>query len=210
MSVSETEEELPPTHDEAIGALIKSLINGEVAASKDAFGDTPRDRLRNHMKNRANDTVMGSIVGLSAYLQARAAERQATAMEKVARTVSTTATASREDVTAQAIVDEREPRRDYLATTYSLPFKTLALLWAMRGMVMDAAIKSLSRPERFDPYLRVSTEDIAWSLRLAPEGLWSALPRNPRGEIDYRLLEEWDIVHYGGTSEQPDDWMYGG
>jgi hypothetical protein len=131
-------------------------------------------------------------------------------LEALAKTASKLQVADSLDTNAQAIVDQRESKRDYLATTYSLPFKTLAVLWAMRGMLMDASIKSLSRPERFDPYRRLSTEEIAWSLRLAPEGLWESLPKTADGAIDYEILEDFDIMHYGGTDDAPDDWLYGG
>ena len=213
MTMAEPDDDLPvPTHDESIMRLVKSLINGEVAASTSAHGGTERERLRNHMKARADDTVMGSITGLSAWLTARAADRQATAMESLAKTASRWSMAESVDTNAQAMVDQREPKRDYLATTYSLSPTTLSLLWAMRGMVMDASVKSLSRPDRFDPYRRLTTAEIAWSLRLTPEQLIVELPRidGSDGKIDYGLLEEFDIMHYGGTPEQPDDWMYGG
>ena len=109
--------------------------------------------------------------------------------------------------------NQRESKRDYLATTYSLPMPVLTLLWAMRGMLMDASIKALSRPDRFDPYRRVTTEEIAWSLRLSVDDFYLLLPRTSQSggiDFDFSLLEEFDILHYGGTDIAPDDWMYGG
>lgn len=207
--MTEPEETPVPTHDDAIGKLVKTLINGEVAESENSYGKTAQERLRTHMKSRADSTVMGSIVGLSTYLQARASERQAAALESLAKTISQQQTVNNIDTDAQAIVDQRESKRDYLASTYSLPTETLSLLWAMRGMLMDASVKSLSRPDRFDPYRRLSTEEIAWSLRLTPEELWDRLPHHADGP-DYELLEEFDLMHYGGTMDRPDDWVYGG
>lgn len=197
-------------HDTSIADLVKMLINGEVAVAPDAHGDTQRDKLRNHFKARANDTVMGSIAGLSAYLSARAAERQAVALETLAKVSLTQQRNVAVDTDAQAMVDQRESKRDYLATTYSLPFDELVLLWAIRGMLMDASVKSLSKPDRFDPYRRVTTEEIAWSLRMMAVDVWEMLPRTANDEIDYVLLEEFDIMRYGGTDDAPDDWMYGG
>jgi hypothetical protein len=198
------------TYDGSIGDMVKSLINSIIKDSQDTYGDTPLEKVRNQLKfNTGGDTLAG-ITALSAYMSARSSERQAAALEALAKTASKLQVADSLDTNAQAIVDQRESKRDYLATTYSLPFKTLAVLWAMRGMLMDASIKSLSRPERFDPYRRLSTEEIAWSLRLAPEGLWESLPKTADGAIDYEILEDFDIMHYGGTDDAPEDWMYGG
>jgi hypothetical protein len=198
------------TYDGSIGDMVKSLINSIIKDSQDTYGDTPLEKVRNQLKfNTGGDTLAG-ITALSAYMSARSSERQAAALEALAKTASKLQVADSLDTNAQAIVDQRESKRDYLATTYSLPFKTLAVLWAMRGMLMDASIKSLSRPERFDPYRRLSTEEIAWSLRLAPEGLWESLPKTADGAIDYEILEDFDIMHYGGTDDAPDDWLYGG
>jgi hypothetical protein len=198
------------TYDGSIGDMVKSLINSIIKDSQDTYGDTPLDKVRNQLKfNTGGDTLAG-ITALSAYMSARSSERQAAALEALAKTASKLQVADSLDTNAQAIVDQRESKRDYLATTYSLPFKTLAVLWAMRGMLMDASIKSLSRPERFDPYRRLSTEEIAWSLRLAPEGLWESLPKTADGGIDYEILEDFDIMHYGGADDAPDDWLYGG
>jgi hypothetical protein len=210
--MTEQPQETPPqkTYDGSIGDMVKSLINSIIKDSQDTYGDTPLEKVRNQLKfNTGGDTLAG-ITALSAYMSARSSERQATALEALAKTASKLQVADSLDTNAQAIVDQRESKRDYLATTYSLPFKTLAVLWAMRGMLMDASIKSLSRPERFDPYRRLSTEEIAWSLRLAPEGLWESLPKTADGAIDYEILEDFDIMHYGGTDDAPDDWLYGG
>lgn len=207
----ETDEDLPvKTHDSAVAELCKMLINSVVKDSEGAYGDTPRDRLKYQVKQRSDDSMMGALGAFSTYLAARAAERQATAMESLAKTANRWQLTENLDTSAQAIVDQREPKRDYLASTYSFDTDTLALLWSIRGMLMDASVKSLSRPDRFDPYRRLTTEEIAWSLRISPEELWSRLPRNPREEIDFSLLEEFDIYHYGGTSVNPDDWMFGG
>jgi hypothetical protein len=210
--MTEQPQETPPqkTYDGSIGDMVKSLINSIIKDSQDTYGDTPLEKVRNQLKfNTGGDTLAG-ITALSAYMSARSSERQATALEALAKTASKLQVADSLDTNAQAIVDQRESKRDYLATTYSLPFKTLAVLWAMRGMLMDASIKSLSRPERFDPYRRLSTEEIAWSLRLAPEGLWESLPKTADGALDYEILEDFDIMHYGGADDAPDDWLYGG
>lgn len=206
-----TEETPVRTHDDAVGTWIKSLINGIVKASDDnTHLKTPQERLMFELRQRADDKVMTGITGLSTYLSARAAERQATALESLAKSAGKMAMAETVDTTAQAIVDDREPKRDYLASTYSLPTADLSLLWALRGMLVDASIKSLSKPDRFDPYRRLTTEEIAWSLRLTADQLWAALPRKANDEIDFDLLEDFAIMHYGGTPENPDDWTYGG
>lgn len=199
----------PKTYDGSIGDMVKSLINSIIKDSQDTYGDTPLEKVRNQLKfNTGGDTLAG-ITALSAYMTARSSERQAAAMESLAKTASKLQVADSLDTNAQAIVDQREPKRDYLATTYSLPTETLAVLWAMRGMLMDASIKSLSRPDRFDPYRRLTTEEIAWSLRMTSEKLWEALPRHGDG-IDYELLEEFDILHYNDDDVHPDNWIYGG
>lgn len=212
MAMAETDDDLPVrTHDAAIFELAKSLINSIVKESEEVHGETPRDRLKNQIKYRTDEKMVGAIGALSSYLQAKSSDRQATAMESLAKTASRWSMAETVDATAQAIVDQRESKRDYLATTYSLPPLTLALLWAIRGMLMDASVKSLSRPDRFDPYRRLSTEELAWSMRLTPEELWEGLPRvNGHGPIDYDVLEDFDLMHYGGTEMKPDDWVYGG
>lgn len=198
------------SHDSAIMELCKMLINSVVIDSESSHGDSPREKLKNHVKQRSDDSMMGALSALSAYLNVRAAERQATALESLARTASRLQLSESDDTNAQAIVDAREPKRDYLATTYSLPSTTLSLLWAMRGMLMDASVKSLSRPDRFDPYRRLTTAEIAWSLRVTEDDLWAELPRTPEGGIDFDLLEAFDVMHYDGTATHPDGWMYGG
>lgn len=209
--MSEPEQAPVRTHDDAIKTWIKSLINGIVKASEDnTHLKTPQERLMFELRQRADDKVMTGITGLSTYLSALAADRQASALESLAKSAKAMAMAESSDVAAQAIVDDREPRRDYLATTYSLPTPSLSLLWAMRGMLVDASIKSLSRPDRFETYRQLSTKEIAWSLRMTDVQLWAALPRKDDGEIDFDLLEEFAIMHYGGTPTQPDEWMYGG
>lgn len=198
------------TYDGSIGDMVKSLINVIIKDSQETYGDTPLEKIRNQLRfNTGGDTLAG-ITALSSYMTARAAERQASAIEAMAKTASKWQMAESVDTVGQAIVDQRESKRDYLATTYSLAPKALALLWATRGMLIDASIKSLSRPDRFDPFRRLSTEEIAWTLRMSPEDFLADLPRNQRGDIDYEILEEFDILHYGGTDEDPDDWIYGG
>jgi len=198
------------TYDGSIGDLVKALLNSVIKESEKTYGDTPLDRIRNELKfNTGGDTLEG-ITALSSYMNARASERQAIAMESLAKTAARAAGRETINTDAQAIVDQRESKRDYLATTYSLPHETLLLLWSVRGMLVDASIKSLSRPDRFDPYRRVSTEDIAWSLRVTPEAIWDALPHTPSGAVDFNLLEEFDIMRYGGTDNKPDEWMFGG
>lgn len=204
--------EAVPTHDSAIADLCKTLINGFVKKSQETHGDTPLKKLQNAIQYDGNEAMWDGITALSTYLSARAQERQAAALEAVAKTASLLQRAETTDQTAQAIVDQRESKRDYLASTYSLPMPTLSLLWAMRGMLMDASIRSLSKPDRFDPYRRLSTEEIAWSLRMDPADFYAMLPSTggatPR--IDFALLEEFDIVYYGGSDTAPDDWMFGG
>lgn len=207
----DTDADLPvKTHDGAILDMVKMVINSIVKDSESAHGDTPREKVKNQIKLRSDPATVGAINALSSYAHARAAERQATAMESIAKTVKATAMVETVDTNAQAMVDLREPKRDYLATTYSLPTETLALLWSVRGMLMDASVRSLSKPERFDPYQRLTTDEIAWSLRLTSDEFIARLPRRPNGEIDYGLLEEYDLMHYGGTDDKPDDWLYGG
>lgn len=213
MTTPDTSDKPNRNHDDAIGDLVKSLINSIVIESSTVQADSPRERLLLHIKRRSDDSLNGAITALSSYLQARAQERQAQSTEalvKAVRELSIQTTDTPDNVDAQAIIDLREPKRDYLATTFSLPSETLSLLWAMRGMLVDASIKSLSRPSRFDPYQTLTSEEIAWSLRVTKEELWEHLPRNAAGAIDYALMEEFDIHHYGGTDEEPETWMYGG
>lgn len=208
--MTETTEEAPRNHDQTVAQLCRLLINSVIKESATAHGENERERLTFHVKNRTDDSMMGALTAFAAHRSAQAAERQAAAMETVAKAMNTMALSESNDLTAQAIVDEREPKRDYLATTYSLPTETLMLLWSVRGMLMDASVKSLSRPDRMDPYRKVTTEELAWSLRMTPEQFWQALPQDGKGGRAFDLLEAFDIMHYGGTDDEPDDWMYGG
>lgn len=198
------------THDAAVAELCKSLINVFIKSSQDTHGDTPLDKLKNAAKYDGNEPMWSAIEALSTYRGAKAAERQASALESIGKAMSSLQRSESSDTAAQAIVDLREPKRDYLASTYSLPMPTLSLLWAIRGMLMDASVKSLSRPDRFDPYRRLTTDEIAWTIRVASEDLYAMLPRTPSGDIDYDLLEAFDIVYYDGTPEAPDGWMFNG
>lgn len=202
------------SHDGAILDLCKTLINSIVSDSETVHGDTPRERLKNQVKHRSDPNMVGAIAALSTYGLARATERQATATEMVAKAMGRLqpngADNGTVDETAAAMVEMREPKRDYLASTYSLPTDLLLLLWSVRGMVMDASVRSLSKPERFEPYRVLKTDEIAWSLRVEPRSLVERLPRMADGSIDYDLLEDFGIMRYGGTPDEPDDWMYGG
>lgn len=198
-----------PTHDSAIAELCKSLINLFIRESAKAHGDTPMDKMKSAARYDGNEAMWSGITALSAYQQARAAERQAVALETIARNAADQQRTTSANTDAQALIDQRKPLRDHLATTYSLPTKQLSLLWAMRGMLMDAAIKSLSRPASFEPYERVSTEEVAWSLRMTVADFYATLPHQDDG-IDFRLLEEFGIFSYSSDPARPDDWMYGG
>lgn len=204
------EPEQPKTYGGSIERLVKSLINGLIKESQDTYGDTPLEQIRNRINFESSEHTMRSIGALSTYMQAQASERQAAALESLAKTANKWEMVSATETTGQAIVDQRESKREYLSTTYSLPTADLSLLWAMRGLLMDASVKSLSRPDRFDPYRRLSTEEIGWSLRLSSEELWGRLPRNSKGAIDYALLEEFAVLNYGGTDSEPDVWLFGG
>lgn len=211
MVMADRDDDLPvKSHDGMVLDLAKTLINSIVKDSETAHGETPRDRLKFQVKERSDPTMVGAISALSTYGLAKAAERQAAAMEAMVKVANRTVMNETVDATAQAMVDQREPKRDYLATTYSLEPRLLMLLWAIRGMLVDASVRSLSKPDRFDPYRRLTTEEIAWSLRLTADDLIAALPRTSVGEIDYGLLEDFDIMRYGGTEEEPDIWLYGG
>jgi hypothetical protein len=117
---------------------------------------------------------------------------------------------TKSSIRTQAITEGRESKLEYLTLTYSLPPSLLTLLWAMRGILMDASIKSLSVPDRLDPYRRVTTEEMSLALRMTPDAFFAALPQDGAGSIDFDLLEDFDILHYSGTDEAPDDWLYGG
>lgn len=198
------------TYDGSISDMVKSLINSVIKDSQETHGETPLEKIRNELKyNTGGDTLAG-ITALSSYITARAQERQAVAMESLAKTASKLQMADSLESDGQSIIDQRESKRDYLATTYSLPTHVLSLLWAVRGMLLDASLKSLSKPTQFEPYRRVTTEEIAWTLRMTPEQFLSALPLTSAEYIDYDLLEDFDIYHYSDTDSGPDDWMYGG
>lgn len=202
-----------PTHDSAIAELCKTLINAFVKDANqkdDTHGKTALAKLQNAIRYDGNEAMWDGITALSAYTSARAAERQASALETIARTAVAQERAQAATSDAQALVDDREPKRDYLASTYSLSTEQLSLLWAMRGIVMDAAVASLSRPQTFEPYAQVSSEEMAWTLRLSQQEFNSRLPRTDSGKIDYRLLEEFGAYHYGGDESTPDQWMFGG
>ena len=128
----------------------------------------------------------------------------------MAKTVGKIQESETANTDAQAIIDGREPQREHLASTYSLSTLTLSLLWAVRGILMDASIKSLSRPDRFDPFRRVTTAEIAWTLRSTEAVFLLNLPHKIEGGIDYDLLRDFGIMRYGGTEDEPDDWMFGG
>lgn len=198
------------TYDGSIADLAKSLITDLIKESQDKHGTTPLERIVTHVKYGGADASMASIQALSTYAQAKAAERQADAMEALAKTASRLQIADQvESGVTNSIVEQRESRREYLASNYSLPSTTLQLLWAVRGILVDASIKALSHPERFEPYRKVTTDELAWALRMSPEELLSTLPRFGE-QYDYTLLEEFGIVHFDGTDEVPDGWMYGG
>lgn len=205
--ISATEQ--PKTYGGSIDRLVKSLINGLIKDSKDTYGDTPLEQIRNRINFESSEHTMRSIGALSTYMQAQASERQAAALESLAKTANKWEMVSSVETTGQAIVDQRESKREYLSTTYSFSLETLSLLWAIRGLLMDASVKSLSKPDRFDPYRRLSTEEIGWSLRISPEELWTRLPHHGDG-IDFELLEEFDILHYNNDDVRPDEWMFGG
>lgn len=207
-----TEPEPTPSqkYDISIGDMTKLLINAIIKDSENSYGDTPMEKIRYQLRHGTGNDTLGGITALSSYMAARAAERQATAMESLAKTASKLQVADALDTSGQAIVDDRESKRDYLATTYSLPTELLSFLWAIRGMLIDGSLKSLSKPAQFEPYRRVTTEEIAWTLRMTEQQFYDRLPRTPQGEIDYSILQEFDILHYGGTDERPDNWMYGG
>ena len=209
--VSEGQPAPAKTYEVSIGDMVRMLINDLVdEANTHGYGDAAREKIRSHLKHGAGENTMHGITALSSYMTARAQERQATDMESIAKTASKLQVAGSLASGGQAIVEQRESRREYLSTTYSLPTETLSFLWSIRGLLVDASIKSLSVPSRLEPYQRLITEDIAWALRVTPEDVWSMLPRTPQGSVDFSLLEEFGIYHYGGTEEKPDEWMWGG
>lgn len=202
---------IPKVSDQAIDEITRALIGTFIRnVEEQPYGDTPIEKIRNSLIQSRSEKLLEGVSDLSEYLHARASERQAKALEQIASFVSSQDTAQKTDARTQAITEERESRREYLTITYSLFPETMALLWAMRGILMDASIRNLSVPDRLDPYRRVSTSDMALSLKLTQEKFVDSLPRNPEGEIDFELLEDFDILHYGGTDELPDEWIYGG
>jgi hypothetical protein len=200
------------SYDGSLANLVKSLINDVLKESQRLAGDTALEKARKHIQHGVGDNTFLAVTALSTYIQAQAAERQAAATESLAKTAAKFQMSETTETNAQAIVDQRESKREYIASTYSLDTDTLTFLWAFRGILIDASIKSLSRPDRFDPYRRVTNEEVAWTLRLSEEQLLARLPRTDQesGEIDFTLLEEFDILHYGGDLDNPDVWLYGG
>jgi hypothetical protein len=199
------------TQVDAVERLATQLLTGLVKDSQDkGFGATPVEKIRSLFKDNTSGDTLAGITALSEYLSAHHAGRQATALETIAKEIEKSSAAGSSEVAGQAIIDARVSKREALASEHSLPSPTLSLLWALRGIVVDAAIRALSRPDRFDPYPHVTTEEMAWTFRVTPEAFWEMLPRNSGGDIDYSLLEAFDILHYGGTDEYPDAWMYGG
>jgi len=199
------------TYDDSIGDLAKALINALIADAHENRNETSDlDKIRGHLMAAPLGQTLEGVTALSAYMAARATERQAIAMESVAKAVGKIQAAETANTDAQAIIDSREPVRENLASTYSLPSGVLLLLWSMRGILMDASIKSLSRPDRFDPFRKVTTAEIAWSLRMTSDELIVSLPDTADGGIDFDLLQAFGIMHYGGDDGWPDDWMYGG
>lgn len=208
---------IPKVPDQAIDEITKALIGTFIKNVEEVpYGDSPLDKIRSYLITSKSEKLLEGVADLSAYLQAQSLHRQAKALESIAASLNKAQLSTETDNRAQAIVNERESKLEYLSITYSFDPDTLALLWAIRGILMDASIKSLSRPDRFDPYRRVSTETLAHALRLTPERFISSLPRKTDGprtngfHIDYDLLEDFDIMHYGGTTEFPDEWIYGG
>jgi hypothetical protein len=151
------------TYDGSIGDMVKSLINSIIKDSQDTYGDTPLEKVRNQLKfNTGGDTLAG-ITALSAYMSARSSERQAAALEALAKTASKLQVADSLDTNAQAIVDQRESKRDYLATTYSLCCgRCVACSWtppSSRCPDRSASIRTdVSQPKR-------SPGHFVWPLR---------------------------------------------
>lgn len=202
---------IPAVPDKAIDEITRALIGTFIKDVEELpYGDSPIGKIRNYLIKAKSEKLLEGVGDLSAYLNAHAAERQARALEQIAAHVSAQEMAEKSSTRTQAITEGRESKLEYLTLTYSLPPTLLTLLWAMRGILMDASIKSLSVPDRLDPYRRVTTEEMSLALRMAPDAFLAALPQDGDGSIDFDLLEDFDILHYGGTDEFPDDWMYGG
>jgi hypothetical protein len=202
---------IPVVADKAIDEITRALIGTFIRnVEEHPYGDSPIEKIRNYLIQTKSEKLLEGVSDLSEYLTARAAERQAKALEQIAAHVSAQQVAAETSTRTQAITQDRESKLEYLTLTYSLPSSLLSLLWAMRGILMDASIKSLSVPDRLDPYRRVSTEEMALALRISPTELIGLLPRDGESAIDFDLLEDFDILHYGGTDDAPDDWLYGG
>lgn len=202
---------IPKVADQAIDEITRALIGTFIKnVEEHPYGDSPLEKIRNYLIQSKSEKLLEGVSDLSDYLHARAAERQAKALEQIASYVSVQKAAVESTTRTQTIAEERESKLEYLTITYSFPSDVLSLLWAMRGILMDASVRSLSVPNRLDPYRRVTTEEIALALRLSPGELIEALPRNPEGQIDFELLEDFAIIHYGGTDVFPDDWVFGG
>lgn len=202
---------IPKVPDQAIDEIARALIGTFIKnVEEHPYGDAPIEKIRNYLIQSKSEKLLEGVADLSAYIQARASERQAKSLEQIAAHVTAQETGNKTDARTQAITEERDSKREYLTITYSFPPEKMAMLWAMRGILMDASVRSLSVPDRLDPYRRVSTEDMALALRLSPEEFLERLPRKGNEAIDFELLEEFDILHYAGTDASPDDWIYGG
>jgi hypothetical protein len=202
---------IPAVPDKAIDEITRALIGTFIKEVEELpYGDTPIAKIRNYLIQSKSEKLLEGVGDLSRYLAAHAAERQAKALEQIAAHVAAQQVAAETRTRTQAITQGRESKLEYLTLTYSLPTQLLTLLWAMRGVLMDASIKSLSVPDRLDPYRRVTTQEMSLAVRMSPEEFLAALPKDGTGSIDFDLLEDFDILHYGGTDERPDDWIYGG
>lgn len=206
-----TDSGIPAVPDRAIDEITRALIGTFIKEVEELpYGESPIEKIRNYIIQSKSEKLLEGVADLSSYLAAHAAERQARALEQIAAHVSAQEIAAKSSTRTRAITEGRESKLEYLTLTYSLPTTLLSLLWAMRGILMDASIKSLSVPDRLDPYRRVSTEEMSLALRMSPEDFIKALPQDGGGSIDFDLLEAFDILHYSGVDESPDDWMYGG
>jgi hypothetical protein len=202
---------IPVVTDKAIDEITRALIGTFIKdVEEHPYGEKPIDKIRNYIMQSKSEKLLEGVADLTGYLTAQAAERQAKALEQIAAHVSAQQVAAETSTRTQAITQDRESKLEYLTLTYSLSTPLLSLLWAMRGILMDASIKSLSVPDRLDPYRRVSTEEMALALRMSSEDFLAALPRDESGIIDFDLLEAFDVLHYNHDSERPDDWIYGG
>jgi hypothetical protein len=202
---------IPVVPDKAIDEITRALIGTFIKEVENTpYGDSPIEKIRNFLIQSKSEKLLEGVADLSSYIAAHAAERQAKALEQIAAHVSAQQAAAQTSTRTQAITESRESKLEYLTLTYSLSTPLLSLLWAMRGILMDASIKSLSVPDRLDPYRQVTTEEMALALRMTPGAFQAALPRDGDGAIDYDILEDFDLLHYDGTDDAPDGWMYGG